>query len=79
MGCVIDVSGATSKPQDIVLFEITYAQCFRSTIVRWLHAIRVRGIAVGEVRSGLDRAALVDSIEKIRLVKRHYREQLRIH
>lgn len=75
-GCVIDSYGGTSKQQDVVIYERAQCPVFsvnQSPDTTYYPSEGV--IAVGEVKSTLDRAGLEDSFAKIKSVKslrRHF-------
>jgi Domain of unknown function (DUF6602) len=69
-GCVIDSTGHTSKQQDIVLFEKQLCPVFSINQTPETTYYPCEGVmAVGEVKSGLDRRGLEDSFVKIRSAK----------
>ena len=69
-GCVIDSLGSTSKQQDVVLFEKHLCPVFSINQTPDTTYYPCEGvIAVGEVKSGLDRKGLEDAFAKIRSVK----------
>jgi hypothetical protein len=69
-GCIIDSYGSSSKQQDVVVYERAHCPVFsvnQSPDTTYYPCEGV--IAVGEVKSTLDRAGLEDSFEKIASVK----------
>ena len=70
-GCVIDTNGQTSRQQDIVLYERDICPVFSINDTPETTYYPCEGvIAVGEVKSTLDRATLTDAFQKIESVKR---------
>ena len=69
-GCVIDITGATSRQMDVVLYEKEQCPVFcinNSPESTYYPAEGV--LAVGEVKSRIGKRELADSFEKIRSVK----------
>lgn len=70
-GCIIDSFGGTSKQQDVVVFEKANCPVFSinddpETTFYPCETV----IAVGEIKSSIDKAELEDSFKKIRSVKK---------
>ena len=69
-GCIIDVHGHTSRQQDIVIYEKHASPVFSINNSPESTYYPCEGvIAVGEVKSGLGRAELLDALEKVRSAK----------
>jgi hypothetical protein len=69
-GCVVDSSGSTSKQQDVLIYERDLCPVFclnDSPETTYYPCENV--IAVGEVKSSLDRRGLEDAFNKIKSVK----------
>ena len=70
-GCVIDTNGQTSRQQDIVLHERDICPVFSINDTPETTYYPCEGVvAVGEVKSTLNRATLTDAFQKIESVKR---------
>ena len=69
-GCIIDVTGHTSRQQDIVVYEKQVSPVFSINNNPESTYYPCEGvIAVGEVKSGLGRAELLDALDKVRSAK----------
>ena len=70
-GCVIDTHGRTSRQQDIVLYERDICPVFSINDTPETTYYPCEGvIAVGEVKSTLNRERLTDAFQKVESVKR---------
>ena len=77
-GCVIDSYGGTSRQQDVVLFERDICPVFSINDTPETTYYPCEGvIAIGEVKSILDRGTLTDAFQKIESVKRLKRRDTR--
>jgi len=77
-GLVMDTYGGRSKQQDVVIYDGAFTPVFSINDTPEATYFPIEGvIATGEVKSGLDRGTLADSIAKIRSVRRLQRHQSR--
>ena len=69
-GCVIDSYGGTSRQQDVVLYERDFCPVFSINDTPQTTFYPCEGvIAVGEIKSRLDRGSLENAFEKVASVK----------
>ena len=76
-GCVIDSYGGTSRQQDVILYERDICPVFSINNTSQTTYYPCEGvIAVGEIKSSLDRDSLEDAFDKVASVKRLQRHVL---
>ena len=70
-GCVIDSYGGTSRQQDVILYERDICPVFSINRTPQTTYYPCEGVlAVGEIKSSLDRDSLQDAFKKVAFVKR---------